>query len=41
MPQAPNVAVRRFRLVQGVSLAIKVAAIAGLLVFLAYYYGAI
>ncbi len=41
MPLAPNVAVRRFRIVLGVSLAVKLAAIAGLLVFLAYYYGAI
>ena len=41
MQPAPNIAVRRFRLVQGVSLAVKLAAIVGLLLFLAYYYGAI
>jgi hypothetical protein len=41
MPPAPNVAVRRFRRVQVASWAIKVAAIVGLLVFVAVYAGAI
>ena len=41
MPPTPNVAVQRFRWIQLASVAIKVAAIAGLLVFLAYYYGAL
>ncbi len=41
MQPAPNVAVRRFRTVQLVSLAVKVAAVVGLLVFVAVYYGAL
>jgi hypothetical protein len=39
VPPAPNVAVQRFRWIQLAFVAIKVAAILGLLVFLAYYYG--
>jgi hypothetical protein len=38
-PPAPNVAVRRFRTVQFVSAAVKVAALVGLFVFLALYFG--
>ena len=38
-PAAPNVAVRRFRMVQFVSMAVKVAALLGLLIFLAVYFG--
>jgi hypothetical protein len=34
-----NAAMRKFRLVQFLSLAIKVAALLGLFVFLAAYYG--
>ncbi len=40
MPLAADVALRRFRTAQVVSLAVKVAAIVGLLAFLAAYYGA-
>jgi hypothetical protein len=41
MQPAPNVAVRRFRIVQTISLLVKIAAIVGLLLFVGYYYGAI
>ncbi|HTW40677.1 MAG TPA: hypothetical protein VMF04_07505 [Thermoplasmata archaeon] len=36
---APNAAMRAFRRVQFVSMAIKVAALVGLLVFVAVYFG--
>jgi L-asparagine transporter-like permease len=39
MQPAPNVAVRRFRTVQLVAAAVKVAAIVGLLLFVGFYYG--
>ena len=39
MQPAPNVAVRRFRVVRAVSLAVKVAALAGLLLFVLVYFG--
>ena len=39
MQPAPNAAVRRFRLVRNVSLAVKVAALVGLLVFVVVYFG--
>jgi hypothetical protein len=39
MQPAPNAAVRRFRHVQALSLGIKVAALVGLFVFLAVYFG--
>ena len=39
MQPAPNLAVRRFRTVQLVSLAVKIAAVVGLLVGLGLYYG--
>ncbi len=39
MRSAPNAAVRRFRLVRNLSFAIKVAALVGLVVFLAVYFG--
>ena len=39
MQPAPNAAVRRFRLVRHVSMAVKVAALVGLLLFVAVYFG--
>ena len=39
MQPSPNAAVRRFRLVRQVSLAVKVAALVGLLLFVAVYFG--
>jgi hypothetical protein len=39
MPLAPNVAVRRFRLVRAVSVAVKVAALVALVVLFAVYVG--
>ncbi|MGI0071851.1 MAG: hypothetical protein ACRECT_07315 [Thermoplasmata archaeon] len=39
MPPSPNAAVRRFRTVQFVSLAVKVAAVLGLMAFLVVYFG--
>jgi hypothetical protein len=41
MPSSPNAAVRRFRLARRISLAVKVAALAGLLVFVAVYFGGV
>jgi hypothetical protein len=39
MQPAPNVAVRRFRIVRIASVAVKVAALLALLVFVAIYVG--
>jgi hypothetical protein len=39
MQPAPNAAVRRFRVVRVVSMAVKVAALLALLVFVAVYFG--
>lgn len=39
MPSAPNAAVRRFRMIRFVSVAVKVAALATLLVLIAVYFG--
>ncbi len=39
MQPAPNAALRRFRIVWTVSLAVKIAALGGLLVFVALYFG--
>ncbi len=39
MQPSPNAAVRRFRLARTVSLAVKVAALLGLLIFVAVYFG--
>jgi len=39
MQPTPNLAVRRFRTVQFVSVAVKVAAVVGLLLFVAVYFG--
>jgi hypothetical protein len=39
MQPAPNAAVRRFRLVRYISVAVKVAAVVGLLLFVAVYFG--
>ncbi len=38
-PPSANSAVRRFRLVRNLSLAVKVAALVGLLLFVVVYYG--
>ena len=39
MQPTPNAAVRRFRVVQTVSVAVKVAALVGLVVFVLVYLG--
>lgn len=39
MQPAPNAAVRRFRTVRALSVAVKVAALIGLVVFVAIYFG--
>ncbi len=39
MQPAPNAAVRRFRVIRAVSVTVKVAALVGLLVFIAVYFG--
>ena len=39
MQPAPNVAVRRFQLIRYASVAVKVAALIGLVIFLAVYFG--
>ena len=39
MQPAPNAAVRRFRLVRTASIAVKIAALAALLLFVAIYFG--
>jgi|GEM_PF-5314360 hypothetical protein len=39
LPPAPNAAVRKFRHVQWVLMAVKVAALVGLFVFVAVYFG--
>ncbi|MGI0130375.1 MAG: hypothetical protein ACREDE_03420 [Thermoplasmata archaeon] len=39
MQRAPNAAVRRFRWVQVASVAVKLAALGGILLFLAIYAG--